>query len=356
MEFRSARRSERDEVLDLLARWYNDREFFARYNQNDPTFRDELCLVALDGGRIVSTVQIFDRKINLDGKAIPMGGIGSVFTREDYRHKRVASGLMNLAVTTMEREGFEVSLLFAERLTFYNQFGWKELTRNFSVLANAATLRTPEFERGFEIDVFEIERDLPDVMRLHDACSGRFDVTALRNEAEWRANLQFAGNIPADPIGGCEEYFVLARCGAESAAYARATRFHGVAMVMEYGYAPSNHAAALALFRHMGEIAATGKSSYAMRGDHRSARLLSGEKRSGNAMLVTHTAHDPGLERALTDAGCPVTHHPDNFYMWRINLPERLADRFGMAPDAASKYVFSKFGDPRSLYWTSDRF
>ena len=352
MEFRLARRSERDEVLDLLARWYNDREFFARYNQNDPTFRDELCLVALEGGHLVSTVQIFDRKINLDGKAIPMGGIGSVFTREDYRHKRVASGLMNLAVTTMEREGFEVSLLFAERLTFYNQFGWKELTRNFSVLANAAALRTPEFE----IDTFDLDRDLRDVMRLHDACSGRFDVTALRNEAEWRANLQFAGNIPADPIGGCEEYFSIARSDSETAGYARATRFHGVPIVMEYGYAPSNHAAALALFRHLGEIAATGKSSYAMRGDHRSARLLAGEKRSGNAMLVTHTAHDPDLERALTDAGCPVTHHPDNFYMWRIIDAAKLASRFGMPPDAAAQHVFAKFGSPRSLFWTSDRF
>ena len=129
MEFRSARRSERDEVLDLLAQWYHDRDFFARYNQIDPTFRDELCLVALDSGRIVSTVQIFDRKINLDGKAVPMGGIGSVFTREDYRHQRVASGLMNLAVTTMEREGFEVSLLFARTKTIKHQnvsiaWGW----------------------------------------------------------------------------------------------------------------------------------------------------------------------------------------------------------------------------------------
>jgi len=352
MEFRSARRSERDEVLDLLALWYNDREFFARYNQNDPTFRDELCLVALDGGRIVSTVQIFDRKISLDGKAVPMGGIGSVFTREDYRHKRIASGLMHLAVTTMEREGFEVSLLFAERLTFYNQFGWRELTRNFSVLANAPALRTPEFE----VDVFDIDRHLPDVMRLHRDYSGRFDVTALRDEASWRANLQFAGNMPADPVGGCEEYFVLARRGLEIAAYARATRFHGIAMVMEYGYAPSNHAGALALFRHMGEMAATRKSSYPMRGDHRRARLLSDEKPPGNAMLVTHTAHDPDLEKALTDAGCPVARHADNFYMWRINLPEKLADRFGMPPDAASKYVFAKFGDPRSLFWTADRF
>jgi len=352
MEFRPARRSERDEVLDLLAQWYNDREFFARYNQNDPTFRDELCLVALDGGRMVSTVQIFDRKINLDGKAIPMAGIGSVFTREDYRHKRVASGLMNLAVTTMEREGFDFSMLFAERLTFYNQFGWKELTRHFSILANAPALRTA----AVDIDVFDVDRDLQDVMRLHREYSAGFDATALRNEAEWLANLQFAGNMPADPVGGCEEYFVLARSDSEIAAYARATRFHGIVMVMEYGYAPSHPGAALALFRHMGEMAATGKSSYTIRGERRSARLLSGEKPSGNAMLLTHTAHDPELERALTAAGCPVRHHPDNFYMWRVNLPQKLADRFGMAPEAVAKHFFAKMSDPHSVFWTADRF
>ena len=357
MEFRPARRSERDEVLDLLALWYSDREFFARYNQNDPTFRDELCLVALDAGRIVSTVQIFDRTINLKGKAVPMGGIGSVFTREDYRHQRVASGLMSLAVSTMEHEAFEVSLLFAERITFYNQFGWKELTRNFSVLANAPRIHKSDFK----IDVFEVNRDLRDVMRLHREYSGRFDVTVLRDESAWRANLLLAGNTPADPVGGCEEYFVIARSGSgqsdsEVAAYARATRFHGIPMIMEYGYAPSNHAAALALFRHLGEMAATGRSSFAMRGDHRGARLLADGKPSGNAILVTHTAHDPDLERALTDAGCPVAHHADNFYMWRINLPGKLAKRFGIPPDAAAKQVFATFGDPRSLFWTADRF
>src|SRR5262250_2038754 len=83
MELRAARRSERDEVLDLLELWYHDREFFARYNQNDPKFRDELCLIARDGRALVATVQIFDRAVRLDGQATPMGGIGSVFTRED---------------------------------------------------------------------------------------------------------------------------------------------------------------------------------------------------------------------------------------------------------------------------------
>src|SRR5216683_6666418 len=156
MEVRAARHNERDEVLDLLALWYNDREFFARYNQLDPRFRDELCLVARDDGRLVSTAQIFDRAINLDGHAIPMGGIGSVFTLEEYRHKGVASALMRLAVETMVRHGFEVSLLFAERLTFYNQFGWREVERKFSFMAAAAGLNVA---KPFVIDSFETARD-----------------------------------------------------------------------------------------------------------------------------------------------------------------------------------------------------
>src|SRR5208283_4795814 len=141
MEVRAAHHGERDEVLDLLSRWYDDRAFFARYNQNDPSFRDALCIVARDRGRLVSTVQIFDRAVNLDGQSVPMGGIGSVFTLEEYRHKGVASALMRLSVDTMVREGFEVSLLFAERLTFYNQFGWREVERQFSILTAAASIR-----------------------------------------------------------------------------------------------------------------------------------------------------------------------------------------------------------------------
>src|SRR5271168_3367138 len=174
MEVRGARRDEREEVLDLLTPWHNDREFFARYNKIDPTFRDELCLVARDGGRLVSTVQIFDRAVNLDGQAVPMGGIGSVFTAREYRHKRVASALMGLAVDTMAREGFEVSLLFADRLTFYNHFGWRAVERNYSVLTGAAgmqSLNRDGWDR-LEVDVFDEARDFAEVVAIHRAYSG----------------------------------------------------------------------------------------------------------------------------------------------------------------------------------------
>ncbi len=357
MEVRSAHRSERDELLELLGHWYDDRgEFFARYNRNDPTFRDELCLVARDGGRLVSTVQIFDRAINLEGQSVPMGGIGSVFTLKEYRHKRVASALMRLSVDTMIREGFEVSLLFAERLTFYNQFGWREVDRKFSILAAAAGLNVPD---RFVIDSFETARDLAQIAAIHWGYSGRFNVTALRDESAWRANLKFAGNQPLNPGEGSEEYFVVCRDGSRIAAYARVTRFHGVSMVMEFGYVPDGVGieAMLATFKYLGQSAAGVAVTLRTVGDHRRAALLhSASKPDDPSVIVTHTAHDPALESALGDAGCPVAHHVDNNYMWRVLASDKLARRFAMTPEAAASHAFEIFADSRSVFWTADRF
>lgn len=357
MEVRAAHHGERDEVLDLLGQWYNDHgEFFARYNHNDPGFRDALCLVARDGGQLVSTVQIFDRAINLDGQSVPMGGIGSVFTLEEYRHKGVASALMRLAVDTMVREGFEVSLLFAERLTFYNQFGWRDIERKFSILAGAASLNAPD---RFVIDSFEIARDLAEVAAIHRSYSGRFNVTAVRDDAAWRANLKFAGNQPLHPGEGSEEYFVVCRDGGRIAAYARVTRFYGLSMVMEYGYVAGAVGvdAMLATFKCLGEEASGAPVTSQRTGDHRRAALLrSASTPAAPSALVTHTAHDPALERALDGAGCPVAHHADNFYMWQVLAPDKLAMRFAMAPQATSARAFEIFTDSRSLFWTADRF
>src|SRR5262245_22358706 len=68
---------------------------------------------------------------------------------------------------------------------------------------------------------------------------------------------------------------VLARDRGGIAAYARVTRFHGVAMVMEYGYCDADLDSAIALFRYLGEAAIGTRPSFRLRGDHRRAALLS---------------------------------------------------------------------------------
>ncbi len=354
MEVRAALRSERDEVLDLLALWFDNRDFFALYNQNDPVFRDDLCLIARDGPELVSTVQIFDRPISVTGATIPMGGIGSVFTRKDYRHKRIASALMRLAVETLEREGFDVSMLFTERLTFYSQFGWRDVARKFTILPQAQ-----EISGGapIEIATFVAERDLPCVIAIHRAYSGRFDLTAVRDEAAWRANLIFAANQERDPGEPSMEYFVVARTAGTILAYARAALFRGVPMVMEYGYLPGGNDAMVALVRHLGETAVRRQPSLPVAGDkRRGAALTTGAPDGATKPLIAHTAHDPDLEARLAAAGSPVTYHEDRNFMWRVVSPERLARRLGTTIDAASARFFEIAASPRSLFWTADRF
>jgi predicted N-acetyltransferase YhbS len=345
MELRPVRSSERGQVLDLLAHWFDNREFFARYNLNDPSLRDELCLVAVDRGRLVSTVQIFDRKVNLAGRAIAMGGIGSVFTLPEYRKSGVASALMRLSVETMAREGFEVSLLFAERLDFYARFGWSSFTRTFSLIQNAHGIAPDD---RFTLMPFDRARDLGEVAAIYASYSGRFDCTVVRDPDYWRGNLIYAGNP--------EEYFVLCRAGGGAlAAYARAIRFYGFPMIMEYGYLPDAQPAMLATFRHLANSAAKLPKDFYLE----TAAVAAAPPELDPAQPltpVTHTAHDPALERSLTAAGCSVVHHQDNYYMWRIISPERLGRSFDLAPAAAAAKVTAMVASSGSVFWTADRF
>ena len=347
MELRPARGGERDAVLDLLALWYGDRDFFARYNRHDPGFRDELCLVAIDAGRIVATAQIFQRIVNLRGARVPMGGIGSVFTLEGYRSRGLGSALMRFAVTTMEREGFEVSLLFAERLDFYARFGWRPVTRQFSALADTPAMRT---SAEFRLARFDEARDQQEVAALHRAYSGRFDACALRDEAGWRGNLRYAGN-PG-------EYFLVCReLNGALAAYGRAMMFHGFPMLMEYGYAPEAADAMLALVRHIGEAASGAEPSLALSdGDPDTSPLRSSGNPPAPALLLTQSAHDPELEERMREAGVFLMHHPDNFFMWRVLAPRKLAKRLGVAVDETEAALLAMLQAPSALYWTADRF
>jgi predicted N-acetyltransferase YhbS len=348
MELRPARDSERDQVLDLLAQWYGDRDFFARYNHYDPGCRDELCLLACEGGRIVATAQIFERIVNLHGALVPLGGIGSVYTMESYRGRGIGSALMRLAITTMEREGFEVSLLFAERLDFYARFGWRPVTRQFSALADTQTMSTGA---NFRLARFEEGRDLRDVAALHRAYSGHFEGIVRRDLAGWRGNLRYAGN-PG-------EYFIVCRReGADGlAAYARAMKFHGFPMLMEYGYAPEAADAMLALIRHLGETALGAAPSIPLEnGGGDATALRDPADAPGPALLVTHSAHDPALEESLRAAGVFVMHHPDIFFMWRVIAPHKLARRLDIATDQAEAVLWTTLQAPNALYWTADRF
>jgi hypothetical protein len=204
---------------------------------------------------------------------------------------------------------------------------------------------------GFRLARFEQARDLQEAAALHRNYSGRFDGTVLRDLDGWRGNLRYAGN-PG-------EYFVVCRRVAADglAAYARAMLFHGFPMVMEYGYAPDAADAMLALMRHIGETASGAAPSIPLEGGSGDAATLRNSADApGPALLVTHSAHDPVLEESLRAAGVFVMHHPDNFFMWRVIAPQKLARRLGVGAGEAKAALFATLQGLNALYWTADRF
>lgn len=228
---RALRPGERERVLALLDGWpfsdgWRGRDFFRRFMDWDPSYRDDNFLVAEQGGELVACVQIFPRWLRVPGAAVPVGGIGSVFTRPEARASGVASALLRRAQDVMRKRGLELSLLFASRHAFYARLGWELWPSQRQLLLRSDTTVRPDAARAGTR--FVARRDLPEVMALHAEYSGRLAGTLVRDPASWRGSLRLAGNPGED--------FVVARDAAgELVAYARGVVLEGVYLLAEWG-------------------------------------------------------------------------------------------------------------------------
>jgi predicted N-acetyltransferase YhbS len=322
LEFRTIRRHERDAVLDLLKEWFGDREFFARYFRNDPSFRDDLCFVAVDDGRIVSTLQVFSKRIRVNGAVLEVGGVGNVFTTQRYRERGVASVLLTRAIKTMDEVGFDLSLLFAVRLLFYSRHGWHSHLRHLLFVDPADV----DGSGPYAIAPFAAS-DLPAVMDIYKQYSAGFNGPTVRDLTYWRGQLQYAGN----PV----EDFLVARAGSQIVAYMRGTPLYDFYQIIEHGCRPGHEEALTQLLCRL----------------HGTA----GRKLPGT---VTQLAIAPGVRRQLQDKGLSLRTVEDVFWMWQVISPERLAAKLGLseAELAADDLFFRLLPPERSVYWTADRF
>lgn len=318
---RAIESSEREQVLDLLHEWI-DREFFRRYFEHDPAFRDDLCLVAEDEGRFVSTLQVIPKTVRVAGRDLRVGGIGNVFTTPAYRHQGVASQVLRAAVAAMEREGFDLSLLFASRLTFYAQFGWASHRRLLAALVPPPAARP----RAAGVRAFEPGCDLEAVMAIYDAYSLARGGAVVRDRAYWRGQLRYAGNP--------DETFLVAERGGAVAAYARVVDLYGIHTVMEHGAAAGGRAALLDLLDAAGDIA------------------------RDRGLLLFHLGAEPELKDELAGRGFGVTEVEDVFWMWRVVSPAAVAAKLGLAQAAVESADFLDRILPLrgTVYWTADRF
>lgn len=316
-EFRTIEPHERDAVLDLLAGWLNDRAFFARYFEHDPAFRDDLCFVAVDDGRIVSTLQVFGKLVRADGALLRVGGVGNVYTEPAYRDRRLAGALLERAIAAMDRQGFDASLLFAIKLDFYAHYGWRSSLRHLTFIEPGGGATTP-------VESFDAGRDLDAVAAVYAAYSAAVAGSTERDAVYWRGQLRYAGNP--------DERFVVARRDGSIVAYARATVLYDFNTVIEHACVPGSEDALAGLIAH----------------------LHAGADKGTLAQVVPA----PALEAALAARGLRLRAVEDRSWMWRPLDRERLAAtlRLPLAAVQREGFFAELFPATASRYWLSDRF
>ena len=334
MEIRTLEASERKAALDLLDLWeledgWRGRDFFRRYFEDDPTFEDRNVWVAVDrGGRLRSCVQIFPRQIRLHGRVVPCGGIGSVFTHPQCRRSGLATRVLRCAADDMRRRGFEISLLFAVRIAWYTELGWRSYEQEQVVLRWPAG-ESQGRSSGLEIRPFEPSLDLTSVRSIHDEYASSFDGGVIRDAELWQSSLALAGNPD-------EDFWVGVRSDAV-VSYARRTVLGGRALLIEWGCRDGREADLASLVEGW---------------------LSAAAPESSEAELVLPAAGSAVPEWLLAAGFESRRESYPSLMLWALR-PSALARRLNvrMKPEeSANDYLFRLLQGRRFCFWPADRF
>ena len=314
-DLRPMRAGEWEAVLDCLDAAFDERDVFERFHENDPDLRDEDTLVAFHEKHPVACVQIFTKKIRLRGETVGLGGIGSVGTHPDHRHRRLASELLRLAIAEMSRRGMALSLLFTGRLTFYEPLGWISIPGAqlaFHAGNDAASRPTRPFEAS----------DLEQMEPLYERYSTGFEANTLRDTRYWIGQLAYAGNP--------DERIRVAERDRRIVAYARGVQVSGISLVQEYA-----------------------------RTDDAAADLadLIVELAPEEGPLILPWGEDVELRAELEPRARRLDAISDSSSMWRVLDRPLLAKLAELPSDTTdSALLHALVGAPGTLYWPSDRF
>lgn len=127
-ELRSLLPEERDAALELWVEVFRDDtgEYFNRYFEADPAYRDADCHVAAVDGRLAA-VLVCRRRMAWRGREILCGAIANVATREEFQRRGLSRALLARSIGAMEADGFAFSMLFTGTYGHYSALGWQQV-------------------------------------------------------------------------------------------------------------------------------------------------------------------------------------------------------------------------------------
>ena len=186
MEIRGMREAEIEAMIGLqcLTNRPDGHERYTRYIRGDSSYELDQTRVVVVGGRIVSTLRVWDRQMRIGPSAVRTGGIGGVCTHPEHRKKGYASAMMRDAIEWLRQSGYEVGVLFSEiPFVFYRRLGWECLPQAGFHIKRQQVVGLQETD--WQIEPFEEELDLEDAAALYDVYNARQSGAILRPRFHW---------------------------------------------------------------------------------------------------------------------------------------------------------------------------
>ncbi|MHB0997995.1 MAG: GNAT family N-acetyltransferase [Armatimonadota bacterium] len=184
-EYRAIRLDELDECLDLWSKAFphTPREYFEPYFNGDPGFRPEYTRVCVLDNKLVSAIQICERKVRIGSSVIVMGGIGNVGTDPDFRGKGYSTRLLQDCVHTMYDSRIDFSTLFTGINPFYERVVWR--TVPIELMTGQIMIDTTLSSAKYTVRPCNWENALQSLINIYDNYNRSRTLTAVRSPEYW---------------------------------------------------------------------------------------------------------------------------------------------------------------------------
>jgi predicted N-acetyltransferase YhbS len=184
MEIRALREDEIEESIEHVSFVFGKPGHlrFRHHMTDDSTFTPEQSRVCVVDGRIVSYVRVSDRPIHIGFAVVRMGGVGAVTTHPDHRGRGYSTAVLWDAVRYMEREGYDLSMLFTGIPRHYARLGWAPLPEHrFSLV----TAEPPPVDTAYTVRDFDERRDLDAIIGIYNRYNEQRSGTMARSRQHW---------------------------------------------------------------------------------------------------------------------------------------------------------------------------
>ena len=150
-----------------------------------------------DSGKLVAAYLLYPFQMRLRNSIVPIGGIGMVCSRPDYRRKGVIRFMIKKSIETMRSKDMVASILYPFNVNFYRKYGWELFFRKKVVSFNPALLMTKE-DSSVAVEYLKFpDKDCKEFYNEH--VRKEYNMV-LRDSTHWKKQLELSNSEASNGI------------------------------------------------------------------------------------------------------------------------------------------------------------